>query len=209
MVEYAAGGEMRFGCITILATLLVACGGEPAECGAAECADICAATPDPEPAADAGPELTSFEQDLLDPVIKDVRQGVRPFNDEGIGICKGTQQCDEFLGLEAKELPPGKYMVRAELEVPDVGEKGTWKVDFSTNCVTIKDTANGENRSNNEYNRSYDVVHNRADRGYRLQPLRTIESPSKYGKRECSWKLVAPHPDGDKVYEGFWSVPGA
>jgi hypothetical protein len=200
---------MRIGSIPILVAMMTACGGEPAQCDAAACADICAATPVPEPAGAAGLELTAYEQDLLDPVVKDVRLGVRPFNEEGIGICKGTSQCDEYLGREVKDLPPGKYMIRAELEVPDVGDKGTWKVDFSTECVTIKETANGETRSNNEYNRSYDVVHNRAERGYRLQPLRTIESPSKYGKRECKWKLVAPHPDGDKVYEGFWSVPAA
>ncbi len=199
---------MRFGCFTILgAALISGCGGETPKCGAADCADICAAKPDPEPAAPVGLKLTAYEQDLVDPLIKDVRLGVRPFNEEGIGICKGVQNCDKYLGMVVEDLPPGKYMIRAELEVPDVGEKGTWKVDFATNCVTIKETANGESRSDNEYNRSYDVVHNRADRGYRLQPLRTIESPSKYGRRECTWKLVAPHPDGDKVYEGSWSVP--
>ena len=203
---------MRFGCITILVTLAAGCGGEAKECGAAECADLCAAASDVVPDAPpppAGLTLSAFEQDLLDPLVKDLREGVRPFNAEGIGICKGTQDCDEYLGMEALDLAPGKYMIRAELAVPDVGEKGTWKVDFSTVCETIKDSPDGESRTSNEYNRSYDVVHSRADRGYKLQPLRTIESPSKYGKRECTWKLVAPHPDGDKVYEGSWSVPGA
>ena len=190
---------------------LSACGSQSAECGAAECADICAAqgTPAAEPGGGTALTLTDFEESLLGPVLEDVRAGVRPFAENSIGICRGTQNCEEPLGTDVGELPEGKYMIRAELEVPDVGPKGTWKVEFSTTCETIKVTANGENRTSNDYNRTFEVVHSRSERGFRLQPLRTIESPSPFGRRECSWQLKTVHPDNGQVFEGSWSVPGA
>ncbi|MBT3218244.1 MAG: hypothetical protein HN348_04080 [Proteobacteria bacterium] len=205
---------MRCAVLTILlATGLAACGGNaPAKCGEAECADLCAKGADnqgEEPKAGGGEvTLSDFEKQLLTPILDDVRAGVRPFNDEGIGICKGAKTCDEFLGLTPGELAPGKYIVRAELTVPNVGEKGTWKVDFDTECTTVRDTPSGESSSTSNYNRSYDVRYAGVDRGYRLQPLRTIESPSRGGKRTCNYKITAPHPDGNKVYEGSWTTPG-
>jgi len=191
--------------------MISACGSKSHECGAVECADICAENTKTEPQEAAGLQLTPFEQDLFRPIVEDVRLGVRPYDDASIGLCRGIQKCDEYLGLEVEDLPPGKYMVRAELQVPDVGEKGTWMVDFSTKCTIIRQTAKGEQRSDKEHQRSYPVVHSQAiERGFRLQPLRTIESPSQYGRRECTWKLVMPQGGGEqKVYEGAWSVPAA
>jgi len=202
---------MRLGAITILgAGLIASCGERSAECGEAECADICADSPEKSDPSPAALQLTEFEQDLFEPVLADVRAGVRPYNDQAVGICRGIQKCDEFLGLEVEELPPGKYMVRAELEVPDIGDKGTWTVDFSTHCEIIRQTANGEKRSDNDYQRSYPVVHSPAqERGFRLQPLRTIESPSTLGRRECTWKISMPQGGEAKVYEGSWVVPAA
>jgi hypothetical protein len=188
---------------------------EPATCGDAECAAICdakgpkEAVPAEEPGKGPDLALTSFTADLLGPMVEDIQGGVRPFGEEGIGICKGTRQCDEFLGTDGVELPAGKYMVRAELQVPNIGEKGTWKVKFDTKCTTIRKTENGETSSSSDYSREYDVRYAGKDRGYRLQPLRTIESPSRGGARECSYTLTAPHPDGDKVYSGKWSTPEA
>lgn len=48
--------------------------------------------------------------------------------------------------------------------------------------------------------KSYDVSYN--PNGYRLVPLRSFSSPNKGGARECTYRIVAPQPDGDKVYEG-------
>ena len=138
-----------------------------------------------------------------------MRKGVAAYDEQGVGICKGERTCDEFLGVKVGELPKGKYIVKAELQVPNVGDPGTWKVQFDTECTTTKKTANGETSSTSNYSRSYDVRYAGKDRGYRLMPLRTIESPSKGGARTCNWKLVAPHPDGDKVFEGQWSTPDA
>ena len=203
---------------------LAACGGGSAECGAAECADICAKAapaPAPEPARGKGNKakgkkkgggggagLSPFEDGLIGPLIADVRAGVRPFDDKGIGICQGTSRdCSSFLGATPGELATGEYSIQARLRVPDVGEKGTWKVRFETHCTTIRSTPNGENRSEKDYDREYDVVYAGPDKGYTLAPLRKITSPGKYGREECTFTITAPHPDGDKVYEGGWQVP--
>lgn len=195
------------------------CGG-PAECGTAECADICAASAaktDPAPAPTPGPAssggalaLTAFESSLVGPRLDDLRAGVRPRTPEGIGICKGQERdCTEFLGTSADLLPEGKYMLRADLAVPDIGEKGTWKVKFDLECTTTKQTANGSTSSTSTQNREYEVVYTGPDRGYNLAPLWKIDSPNKFGEQDCKYKITGPHPDGDKVYTGSWRVPQA
>lgn len=151
--------------------------------------------PAPEP-ADAG--LTAFEASLVEPVIEGVRAGVVPWNEEGIGVCRGTRTCEAFLGPAPGELPAGDYVLRAELRVPVVG---TWKVVFESRCTP-------EGGEPVVYTRTYDVVAPGPDRPYRIGALRTIASPAAAGTAEsCSWTLTAPHPDGDKVYQGAWSTP--
>jgi len=198
-----------------LGLALGACGGQT-ECGAAECADVCARQAAPEPAAEPAPEpepepeaaLSPFEDSLIGPLVDDVRAGVRPFDDEGIGICKGTtRNCGTYLGTDVGELPPGEYSVHAHLRVPNVGEKGTWKVRFETHCTTIRQTNGGERRSDRDYDKEYDVVYAGEDNGYTLAPLTRIRSPGTNGRVECTYTITAPHPDGDKVYEGSWEVP--
>ena len=196
---------------TLVATLFLAagCSGDcpEATCGEAECDAVCNAVAEAAPESPDGPvlTLTSYESQLLQPLVDDIRQGVRPFSDTAVGICKGERACDEFLGLDAGELPPGKYIVTAELRVPDVGDPGTWKINFDTNCET---TTKSGGTSNSDHTRSYDVRYAGKERGYRLSPLRTVESPSRGGARKCTYKIIAPHPDGEKVYEGSWSTPG-
>ncbi|MCA9489958.1 MAG: hypothetical protein KC621_08545, partial [Myxococcales bacterium] len=123
---------------------LLACGAPTtAECGPAECAAVCEQSPAPAPASDpvtegkagkqgkaGGQKMTSFEHQLLDEVLDDVRAGVRPWDDQSVGVCAGKKECTTFLGLDAGELGKGDYMVKAELRVPQIGEKGTWKVEF-------------------------------------------------------------------------------
>ncbi|MEZ4320068.1 MAG: hypothetical protein R3F61_21335 [Myxococcota bacterium] len=206
-----------------LISFIVGCGGAPAECGPAECADVCGdaamptPTPGPGPAPVAAPApsgggaMTAYENELLNPLLSDIREGVRPFGPEGIGLCKASgKECDEYLGMSSSgDLPEGDYMLRAELAVPKTGEKGTWKLKFDLDCTTTKATTNGESTTTSTQSKEYDVIYAGADRGYRLQPLWTITSPGKYGKQDCKYKLTGPHPDGDKVYEGSWSVPAA
>ena len=198
----------------LAALLLTACGGKP-ECGVKECADLCAqATPAPAPAtkptaAKEQASMSDFEAKLLNPLIQDLRQGVRPFGDEGIGICEGEKrECKKFLGTSvSEELPPGEYMLRAELAVPKTGGKDTWKVKFHLECTRTRETPKGNSSTTSNQDREYNVVYAGKERGYRLQPLWNINSPGKYGAEDCKYKITAPHPDGDKVYSGSWHVP--
>ena len=156
--------------------------------------------------------LTAFESSVVDPILSDLRAGIRPFNDSGIGICKGSgKECSEYLGRDVGELPPGDYMMRAELAVPAAGPADSWKVRFETECKTIRISADGNNKSESTNNRSkeYTVKHRSGDIGYRLSPLFKITSPNPSARQECAWKLVGMHPDGDKIYEGAWIVPQA
>ncbi len=211
---------MRISLVLAL-SILAGCGGSAAPTPEA-CADICAQEGDAAPADEAAEaaeapasagasdvKLTQFQADLLASSIEDIAGGVRPFEPTAIGICKGQRTCDEFVGTDVGELPEGDYIIKAELRVPNHGDPGTWKVQFSTSCTTTRTTDNGESSSSSESSREYDVRYAGKERGYRLMPLRTIQSPSQGGKRECTYTITAPHPDGDKVYGGSWSVPDA
>lgn len=194
---------------------MVGCGSS-SDCGEAECAAFCAkaaTAPAPSPTEPAAPQpaaassLTDFESAVVAPMLEDIRGGVRPFGKDSIGICKGKRECDEYLGREVGELPPGDYILQAELRVPNTGEAYSWKISFATECETVRKTESGETRSTSQNSRDYDVRYAGEERGYRLIPLRTITSPSAGGSRHCDWKITAPHPDGEKVYEGSWSTP--
>lgn len=192
---------------------LTACGS--AEPTAESCASICAqsgteeATEEAaeEAAAPASGAMTAFENDLLSPLLTDVREGVRPFHPEGIGLCSGKEACDGYIGMSADNLEPGDYILQAELRVPKTGDKGTWKVRVDYECTYVRATESGEDTSTKTSSREYDVVYAGESRGYRLVPLRKIKSPHERSSESCNWSITAPHPDGDKVYEGSWFAP--
>ncbi len=152
--------------------------------------------------------LTSFEEGLVGPLLSDVRAGVQPWSDQSIGICKGQgRDCEEFLGSSAEELPPGEYMMRAELKVPRVGDKGTWKVKFEAQCTTTRKTERGETTTTNSTSKEYEVQYAGTERGSRLSPLYTIRSPDPSGDKHCTYKLTSLHPDMPSEWTGSWSVP--
>ncbi|WPB82076.1 hypothetical protein KYC5002_23550 [Archangium violaceum] len=192
---------MRISFILIAtAGALIACKGERTA-GAGDCS-----TPPASQGSSAG--LTSFEQGLVGPLLSDVREGVQPYNEQSIGICKGQgRDCEEFLGASTEELPPGEYMMRAELKVPRVGEKGTWRVKFETQCTTTRKTERGETTSTNTTSKEYDVQYAGTERGSRLSPLYTIRSPDPSGEKHCNYKVTSLHPDKPSEWTGSWSVP--
>jgi hypothetical protein len=162
----------------------------------------CAASP----ASPAG--LTSFEEGLVGPMISDVRAGVQPWNEQSIGICKGQgRDCEEFLGASVEDLPPGEYMMRAELKVPRLGDKGIWRVRFETQCTTTRKTERGESTTTNSSSKEYDVQFAGTERGSRLSPLFTIRSPDASGEKHCTYKLTSLHPDKPSEWTGSWTVP--
>lgn len=203
-----------WGVVTVLA--LAGCGGKAAgPCGEAECKAVCAqagagGSGGTAKAPASGGGLSAFEHQIVDPMIEDLRQGIRPFSDKSVGLCKGQgKDCEEFLGTTVDELPAGKYMLRAELRAPKLGGAGTWKVRLDTSCETTKKTKTGESKTTSTNSKELEVQYLGEDRGYRLSPLVTIESPSTGGARACTWKLAMLHPDGEKVLEGRWATPDA
>lgn len=155
-----------------------------------------------EGAPEGTPTIASaFEAALVGPLLEEVREGVRPFDDEGIGICAGVQSCDRYLGRTVDTpLVNGDYGLFASLRVPPIGEPGTWKVTLIAECK-------GEDGTAEPYNRTYDVVApaGRTARPFRLL-LQRITSPDPDGPRTCTWALTAPHPDREILFEGAWST---
>ncbi len=192
---------MRTFILVATAGMLISCKGG----GTAGAAD-CATTSSSSQGSTAG--LTSFEQGLVGPLLSDVREGVQPYNEQSIGICKGQgRDCAEFLGGSAEDLPPGEYMMRAELKVPRVGDKGTWRVKIEAECTTTRKTERGETTSTSTTSKEYDVQYAGTERGSRLSPLYTIRSPDPSGEKHCNYKLTSLHPDHPTEWTGSWSVP--
>jgi hypothetical protein len=186
-----------------LFVLPAACGVTPDE---ASCAAICQkAAP---PASESAVKLSAFEEQLLAPVIEDVRKGVRPFDDKSVGICpkaENSRQCDQMLGVSPGELPAGEYILYGNFQVPDVGERGTWTVRLETDCKTTRGA--GDSGTSSAWSKDYEVVYVGKDRGYVLAPMRRITSPNPTGAQSCTYKLLLKQPAGDQVIEGAWSVP--
>lgn len=178
----------------MLIVWLAGCLGLGGECGPEECAEVVEAVNGSTSAR------TPFERGLVQPLLQDIRAGVRPWDEEGVGVCRGARTCEEFLGTDPGELPAGEYLVRAKLAVPSAGAPGTWTVRFETECEV-------EGQSVVPYNRTYEVVAPGGGNPFRIGALRRITSPNGQGAESCTWKLVAPHPDGEKVFTGSWNTP--
>ena len=194
---------------TVIAVALTGCKAAPTECGPEQCAAVCDQLAAAAPKGDAGVTLNAFEAGILAETLSDMRQGVRRFDEHGVGICKGSgKDCEEYVGMDVGELPEGEYMVRAELAVPNAGERGTWKVTFATHCETTFTNDKGDvTTTQSDRSRDYDVSFAGKSRGYRISPLLKIKSPSEAGKEACTFTLTSPV--GDKVNElkGSWTVP--
>jgi hypothetical protein len=147
--------------------------------------------------------LEEWEARILEPTLADLHKGVHPVGDQGFGVCRGTTECESFLGPTPGELPPGDYLIRAELGVPAVGTG--WKADFHIDCAS----PDGSAKAAQTQDRSYDLKYMGPDRGQRLQPLWRIQSPHPSGPRACSYTLSAIRPDGQKgaVISGSYSTP--
>lgn len=209
----------------LLAVVAVAGAACPAPAvDAASCAEICAeqrpapsaggdAAAPSTPAATTG--LTAFEKEILGDALEDLRAGVRPLDGQSLGICPlgpNKRECPEMLGASPGELAEGEYILYGAFQVPQAGERGDWTVKVEIDCTTTREGESGSSETTSNWSKSYDVSYAGKDkdgnvRPYVLSPMRRIKSPNATGAQTCSWKVVAPHGDGDKVYEGSWSVP--
>jgi hypothetical protein len=187
-------------------TAMAACSGGSATCGPAECASVCASSGSGAP---AGPTLTAFEAQVMGAALDDVRLGIRPWDDKSVGICKGQDRnCDEYLGTSVDVLPEGEYMLRAEMRVPKVGDKGVWRLHLKTECTTTRTGPNGTSSSTNANERDYDeMVYAGEEHGSRISPMYRITSPNSSGAQECTWTLTSNDADHPATWSGKWSVP--
>ena len=168
----------------------------------------CPTCPDAASPTASGGSLTAAEQALLQDSITDLRQGIRPFDDQSVGVCLGTgKECVEYKGTTATDLPPGEYMFFARLTAPKITPEDKWTVGFSKACETTKKNKNGETTSTNNFSKDYRI--NYGPKGYRLSPLATITSPGKRGAQSCTWTLTFHNPNGSEEMTGSWSVPAA
>jgi hypothetical protein len=150
--------------------------------------------------------LSANEEELLSDSLSELRKGIHAFDEESVGVCKGSgKNCEKFLGTTANDLPEGEYMLHARLLAPKIKPVNGWKVEFHRDCKTTKTTKNGESVTNNTYSKEYKI--SRSSKGYHLAPLATITSPGKYGKKECDWRLVFHNVNGTEEVKGSWSVP--
>ncbi len=115
--------------------------------------------------------LEPWHQELLQPSIDDLNEGVRPWDEQGLGVCMGDRECDAFVGLDAGELTVGDHIVKAELAVPQLGEG--WQVRFEVACTVTLPTGSTKPV---EHDKVYDVTYTGPKRGYRLMPLWRIQS---------------------------------
>jgi hypothetical protein len=166
--------------------------------------------------AATGVTLTSYEHEVLQTLLESVKAGVRPYTETSLGICPlhsvpaKKRECEVEAILSPGELSPGKYILYSEWFVPDVGERGTFKLSAEIECVTTHIVKDGsEQTSTRTYKKDAEPVYAGPDRGWRFSPLYTITSPNPNGRMECTYVITSPHGDGDKRYEGSWSVPAA
>ena len=157
-----------------------------------------------------GVMISTKEAELLNDYLDDLREGIRAWNSESIGLCKGkSRDCEEFLGTEVQLTEEGVYSVRAEFQAPKIQPEEGWKITFSINCEITKTSGTSETKTTKSYTKEYDGISHRPEggNGYRLSPLYTMTSPSSRGDETCSWKIEGNNLEKPAVWEGSYVIP--
>ena len=152
--------------------------------------------------------VTPEELELLAPFLTDLREGIREFAPNSVGICKGQgKDCTEFVGLDAGELAEGKYMIRGDFQAPKLAPEEGWKVKFSVDCEITKKTGDTTSTTTKNYAKEYKISHvNRTSTGID-SPLYNIESPSSRGEHQCTWSLTGQNLNEPVVWQGSYTIP--
>ena len=157
-----------------------------------------------------GVMISKQEAALLDGYLVDLRKGIREWNAEAIGICKGkSRDCEEFLGKEVKLIEEGTYSIRAEFQAPELQPEGGWKIEFSIDCEITRKKGEQETKTSKTYSKTYDGISHRPEggNGYRLSPLYSMKSPSSRGEENCKWKIQGNNLEEPAVWEGSYYIP--
>jgi hypothetical protein len=136
--------------------------------------------------------------------IEDPGTGIRPISPDALGLCRlespdaSKKDCSDFVGRDVDDLPPGDYVLLARLDVPRDSKK--WPVRFTTWCTRI-----GSEKERKERTSEGTVSAGSKELGYRFWAL-SFNVPETAGwASDCTWKLSAPHPEGDNEFVGSWS----
>jgi len=178
----------------------------------------------PEPAPDAAPTaespptagpatLTDAEANLLWPSLSELRQGVRPFSDQSVGICRCNgpcgKTCDEFIGLDVENPPPGRYQVRAALHTPRHMPDTMKTVDFAHTCTKLRKRKHGEQKTESSGSKPIRIRRGKKAHGFRISRSLEFVSPSKLDELKCDWSYTIHNLDGDKTIKGSYRVTNA
>ncbi len=162
------------------------------------------------PAPPPALRLDPWEESAIIPIVETLRAGVRLEGERGLGICRGRSRCEQFLGADSGELPPGEYFLRAEVRAPAVGEG--WKLLFRVRCEVTVTGPTGETSiaAPIEHEQTWSLPAGAATDGHRIEPLWRIRSPAKGGARQCHYSVQGLRPDGAAGVEhsGSYAVPG-
>ena len=105
-------------------------------------------------------DLSEQELALLQPYLNDIREGIRPFDEKGIGLCKGLdRECPESLGTEVGDLPPGEYQLRADLVAPKLSPEEKWEMQVDIKCEITRKLKNGDSKTNQDWSKTYKISH--------------------------------------------------
>ena len=160
-------------------------------------------------APDSSSGVSEAELKLLEPFLSDLREGIREFSPNSVGICEGqSKSCETFVGLDAGELAEGKYMIRGDFQAPKLKPESGWTIKFAVDCEITKISKNSTSTTTKNYAKEYTINHvNRTEYGYRLSPLYNIESPSSSGTHKCSWSITGANLDEPVVWKGSYTIP--
>lgn len=189
--------------------LLAACSLTPPPCDADQCAPACAEALAAAEAAliASGEEPTEAEMALLRPYVDEVRAGVRLFTEGSVGVCASKDCGESVMPGDAGLLPDGQHLVKAEIFAPRLVPEGGWQVHFAVRCELRRTGPDGEvTTSVGEHERDHKVTWRGGTRGYRIEPLYVIESPSGRGAEDCHYTLTLPGLGDPTVIEGAWQV---
>ena len=158
---------------------------------------------------DSSSGVSGAELKLLEPFLSDLREGIREFSPNSIGICEGqSKSCETFVGLDAGELAEGKYMIRGDFQAPKLKPENGWTIKFAVDCEITKVSKNSTSTTTKNYSKEYTINHvNRTEYGYRLSPLYNIESPSSSGTHNCTWSITGSNLEEPVVWKGSYTIP--
>ena len=199
---------MRYARLAWSAWILPACSPAPAPAPAE--APTARPTGPTAPAGTAAPVAWSaYEAGLLEPLLADLRAGVRPWDEQSIGLCRGKRTCDDFLGAHPGILPPGDYVLRAVLAVPQLGAPGDWTAALDTTCTITGVDASGVRRTRTiRDHQDHLVRYAGPNEGFHLEPLLRLTSPSP-AEQACTWTLALIGPETRAEVSGDWAIPAA